>query len=145
MKVWLDSCGDGWSQAWERPAPWLGFPHSGLIGSAPWGGWKTTMSPTLGLVSSRLVRTRCPMSSVGTIEGLGIRYGLTMKAWMSSASPTAMATVRISSRTDFSGDFRDVLREVAVVTPGLRRRRSRQLWAAWHRRLTKTPRPRRAP
>ena len=37
------------------------------------------------------------MSRVGTIDGLGIRYGLTMNAWISSASATAIATVMTSS------------------------------------------------
>jgi hypothetical protein len=47
--------------------------------AAPAGGWKTTMSPTLGVSPSswpmRLTRTRWLMSSVGSIDGLGIRYG----------------------------------------------------------------------
>ena len=44
------------------------------------------MSPTLGFEISRLARMRWPILSVGTIDGLGIRYGLTMNAWMRSAS-----------------------------------------------------------
>ena len=87
--------------------PWLGLPHTGGCGSAPFGGWKTTMSPTLGCVIRRLVRTRWPIVSVGTIDGLGIRYGLTMKAWISSASPTAIATVTTSSIRDLTVDFDD--------------------------------------
>ncbi len=63
------------------------------------------MSPTLGWLISRLVSTRWPISSVGTIDGLGIRYGLTMNAWISSASPTAIATVTTSSISDLSVDF----------------------------------------
>jgi hypothetical protein len=45
------------------------------------------------------------MSSVGIIEPLGIRYGLTTNAWIRSASPTATATVTTSSISDFSVDF----------------------------------------
>ena len=41
------------------------------------------------------------MSRVGTIDGLGIRYGLTMNAWISSASATAIATVITSSISPF--------------------------------------------
>ncbi len=55
------------------------------------------MSPTLGWLISRLVSTRWPIFSVGIIEPLGIRYGLTTNAWISSASPTATATVTTSS------------------------------------------------
>src|ERR1700731_3336879 len=44
------------------------------------------------------------MSRVGIIEPLGIRYGLTMNAWISSASATAMATVMTSSISDFIAD-----------------------------------------
>src|SRR6478609_2963940 len=68
--------------------------------SAPWGGWKTTTSPTDGLLKAcpmRLTSTRCPISSVGTIDSLGIRYGLTRKAWMPRARPRATATIMISS------------------------------------------------
>ena len=63
------------------------------------------MSPTLGFEISRLARIRWPILSVGTIEGLGIRYGLTMNAWMSSASATATATVTTSSIRDLIVDF----------------------------------------
>ena len=73
------------------------------------------MSPTLGWLINRLVSTRWPMSSVGTIEGLGIRYGLTMKAWISSARPTATATVTKSSSTDLAADFGVLSRERAMV------------------------------
>src|SRR5438270_2974230 len=63
------------------------------------------MSPRLGWSISLLVSTRCPTSSVGTIDGLGIRYGLTMKAWISSASATATATVTTSSIRPFTADL----------------------------------------
>src|SRR6185437_12001597 len=65
----------------------------------------TTMSPTLGFPANRLVSTRWPTSSVGTIDGLGIRYGLTMNAWISSASATATATVTTSSISPFTRDL----------------------------------------
>ncbi len=52
-----------------------------------------------------MVNTRCPTSSVGTIDGLGIRYGLTMNAWISSASATATATVMTSSIRPFMTDL----------------------------------------
>src|SRR5690348_605508 len=102
MKVWVDSCGVGLSHARPVPVPSVGEPHAGLVKSAPWGGWNTTMSPTLGVRARRLVSTRCPTSSVGTIDGLGIRYGLTMNAWISSASATATATVTTSSISPFT-------------------------------------------
>ena len=41
----------------------------------------------------RLTSTRWPTCSVGTIDSLGIRYGLTRNAWMPSASPSATATI----------------------------------------------------
>src|SRR5919109_5114336 len=74
-------------------------PHS-LPCSAPAGGWKTTMSPTSGFPNRspiRLTSTRWPISSVGTIDSLGIRYGLTRTAWMPRARPRATATIMISS------------------------------------------------
>ena len=73
MKVWLDSCGVGTSQACECPAPWFGVAADRGRWVGALGGWKTTMSPTLGWSISRLVSTRWPMCSVGTIEPLGIR------------------------------------------------------------------------
>jgi hypothetical protein len=71
----------------------------------PVGGWKTTMSPTLGFPESRLTRIRWLIASVGIIEPLGIRYGLTMNAWISNASPIATATVTTSSMSDLMPDF----------------------------------------
>src|SRR5690348_12424595 len=61
------------------------------------------MSPTWGLEKRspiRLTSTRWPTWSVGTIDSLGIRYGLTRKAWMPRASPRATATIRTSSRSE---------------------------------------------
>src|SRR5436305_7605497 len=85
MNVALDSWDEGVPQAWECPAPWLGSPQKGLwlgsVGVAPAGGWNTTMSPTPGRSNSRLVSTRWPMCSVGSIDPLGILYGLTMNRW----------------------------------------------------------------
>ena len=63
------------------------------------------MSPTPGVENSRLASTRCPIASVGSIEPLGILYGLTMNAWIRSASPTAIATVTTSSISDLTVDF----------------------------------------
>src|ERR1700754_2232267 len=58
------------------------------------------MSPTSGFPKRspmRLTSTRWPIWSVGTIDSLGIRYGLTRKAWMPRARPRATATIMISS------------------------------------------------
>src|SRR3954452_16372898 len=77
-------------------------PHV-LSCSAPAGGWKTTTSPTSGCVKRspmRFTSTRWPICSVGTIDSLGIRYGLTRKAWMLSARPSATATIRTSSTSE---------------------------------------------
>src|SRR4051795_1889799 len=75
--------------------------------SAPSGGWKTTTSPTSGSekrAPMRLTSTRWPISSVGTIDSLGILYGLTRKAWMPSARPSATATIRTSSSSEPEAD-----------------------------------------
>src|SRR3954451_2984866 len=61
------------------------------------------MSPTCGEVKrapTRLTSTRCPTWRVGTIDSLGIRYGLSRKAWIPSASPRATATIRTRSMSD---------------------------------------------
>ena len=74
--------------------------------SAPVGGWKTTTSPTSGSekrAPMRLTSTRWPISSVGTIDSDGILYGLIRNAWMPSASPSATATIRTSSRSEPRG------------------------------------------
>src|SRR3954471_21198451 len=58
------------------------------------------MSPTSGSekrAPMRLTSTRWPTCSVGTIDSLGMRYGLTRKAWMPRARPRATATIMISS------------------------------------------------
>src|SRR3954447_14174164 len=77
------------------------LPHVSL--SEPAGGWKTMTSPTLGSpkrVPMRSTRTRWPTCRVGTIDSLGIRYGLTRKAWIPRASPRATATIRTSSMSE---------------------------------------------
>src|SRR6476646_6897664 len=114
MNVCDDSPGVDFEHACGRPSPWLGSPHTGVWGSAPLGGWNTTMSPTLGWLISRLVSTRWPTSRVGTIEGLGMRYGLTMNAWIRSARPTAIATVSTSSMMDFIVDLGAFVVERAI-------------------------------
>ena len=61
------------------------------------------MSPTSGSpkrAPMRLTSTRWPTSSVGTIDSDGIRYGLTRKAWMPSASPSATTTIMTSSSSE---------------------------------------------
>jgi hypothetical protein len=55
----------------------------------------------------RFTRTRWPTSRVGTIDSLGMRYGLTRKAWMPRARPSATATIRTSSTSEPDAD--DVL------------------------------------
>ena len=50
------------------------------------------MSPTCGSLKRlpiRLTSTRWPTSSVGTIDSLGIRYGLTRKAWIAEREARA--------------------------------------------------------
>src|SRR5690349_18283810 len=87
----------GLSQGW----PAGGWPEPQVLScSAPAGGWKTTTSPTSGSekrAPMRLTSTRWPTWRVGTIDSLGIRYGLTRKAWMPRARPRATATIMISS------------------------------------------------
>src|SRR3954447_13162600 len=80
-------------------------PH--VLDSEPAGGWKTTTSPTCGSLKrlpSRLTSTRWPTWSVGTIDSLGILYGLMRKAWIPSASPSATATMRTSSSSEPEAD-----------------------------------------
>src|SRR5688572_16650959 len=87
-------------------------PHFAPL-SAPAGGWKTTMSPTLGSPKRepmRLTSTRWPISSVGTIDSDGIRYGFTRNAWMPSARPSATATMSTSSRRELEADEPDLSR-----------------------------------
>src|SRR5215211_7856411 len=78
------------------------LPHMSSC-SAPAGGWKTTTSPTSGSekrAPMRLTSTRWPTCSVGTMDSLGILYGLIRNAWMPSARPSATATMRTSSRSE---------------------------------------------
>src|SRR5438874_11157762 len=77
----------------------FGSPHW-VSESAPLGGLNTTMSPRWKLVKcleTRSTSTRCPIASVGSIDPLGMRYGLTMKAWIPSASPSATAMIVTNS------------------------------------------------
>src|SRR3954469_19432429 len=87
MKLFFDWSGVGFSHG--RPSVGsVGMPH--CWESAPLGGLNTTMSPRLGSPKCgprRLTSTRWPTLSVGTIEGLGIRNGLTRNAWMPTARP----------------------------------------------------------
>src|SRR3954452_5040450 len=89
----------GLSHAW----PAGGWPAPQVFSSAPAGGWKTTTSPTDGFEKRspiRLTSTRWPIWRVGTIDSEGMRYGLTRKAWMASASPSATATIKINSTSE---------------------------------------------
>src|SRR3954447_11966856 len=75
MKLTDAFVGVGRPHAW--PSRRGGSPQGSL--SDPAGGWKTTTSPTSGSpkrLPSRLTRTRWPISRVGTIDSLGMRYGL---------------------------------------------------------------------
>src|SRR5947207_610750 len=79
------------------------------------------MSPTEGCpkcMPMRLTSTRWPTWSVGTIDSLGIRYGLTRNAWMPRARPSATATIRTSSMSEPDAD--DVFEDAATLL--LRRR-----------------------
>src|SRR4051812_7220515 len=114
MKFTLARCADSLTHTWpgggSPPPHWLPC-------SAPTGGWNTTTSPTDGSPKRSPIRftsTRWPICSVGTIDSLGIRYGLTRKAWMPSASPSATATIRISSTSDPEADDDDPF---LVATP----------------------------
>src|ERR687894_1534592 len=101
----LTSARSGVGSSQTSPAPgW--DPHWSPF-SAPAGGWKTMTSPTVGSpkrLPIRLTRIRCPSTSVGTIEGDGMRYGLTRKAWMPSARPNATATMSTSSSRELDAE-----------------------------------------
>src|SRR5215207_8050488 len=71
------------------------------------------MSGALKREPMRFTSTRCPISSVGTIDSDGIRYGLTRKAWMPSARPSATATMTTSSMRELPVDL-SFLRELAI-------------------------------
>src|SRR4051794_41756113 len=71
----------------------LGAPHS--LTSAPTGGGETTMSPTFGEGNRspmRLTSTRWPTSSVGSIDSLGMRYGLCTKGRVSRGTAVGPTT-----------------------------------------------------
>ena len=92
-----------------------------MVVSAPAGGLKTTMSPRSGSPKRKLTRstsTRWPTSSVGTIDSLGIRNGLTRKAWMPSASPSATATIMTSSTSELCPVFSLLFATWAVRASG---------------------------
>src|SRR4051812_2448267 len=92
MKFSLARSAVGLSQAW----PGFGRLEPQVFSSAPAGGWKTTTSPTSGLVKRspiRLTSTRWPTWSVGTIDSDGMRYGFTRKGWMGSAGPRGTPTI----------------------------------------------------
>src|ERR1700712_2667063 len=104
MKLTLARVAVGRSHAWS--AFFSASPQ--VLLSAPAGGWKTTTSPTSGALKrfpSRLTSTRWPIWSVGTIDSLGIRYGLIRNAWMASASPRATTTITMSSMNELPAVF----------------------------------------
>ena len=93
-----------------RPQAWSGFLFGSpqVLLSEPAGGWKTTTSPTSGALKRlprRLTSTRWPIFSVGTIDSLGILYGLIRNAWMASAKPSATTTMTMSSTNELPADF----------------------------------------
>src|SRR6185312_13180836 len=102
--------------------------------SAPAGGWKTMMLPTFGSAPSRVVTrwtsTRSPTSSVGSMDPLGIRYGLIAYACI------AIATMNTSSTREFlrSAATRDMTPEYGSGGGACRRHeafeRARHLAAA---------------
>src|SRR3954451_20465763 len=98
----LTSARSGVGLSHTRPAG--GCPEPQVLScSAPAGGWKTTTSPTCGeekRAPMRFTSTRWPTFRVGTIDSLGIRYGLTRNAWMPRARPRATATMRTSSSSE---------------------------------------------
>src|SRR5918992_1419645 len=82
----------GVGQAWRCSSYWS-VPQ--VLLSAPAGGLKTTMSFRSGSPKRNVTRstsTRCPIDSVGTIDSLGILNGLTSRAWIPRARPSATAT-----------------------------------------------------
>src|SRR6201995_3102983 len=118
MKFTVARVDVGLSHTW--PAGGWPPPHM-LSCSAPSGGWKTTTSPTWGelkCMPMRLTSTRWPTCSVGTIDSLGMRYGLTRKAWMPSASASATATIITSSSSEPDADDDPFLAATGLL-PGL--------------------------
>src|SRR3954452_4365252 len=119
MKLTSDRSGVGLAQA----APSGGWPCPHMLScSAPAGGWKTTMSPTSGSLrrpETRLTSTRWPTCRVGTIDSLGMRYGLTRNAWMPSARPSATTTIRTSSSSEPGADAPRSLKGLVRVALGI--------------------------
>src|SRR5215210_1931056 len=101
MKLMSARCGVSLRQTW--PVGGGPAPHMSSC-SAPSGGWKTTTSPSENRSPMRLTSTRWPIWSVGTIDSLGILYGLMRKAWMPSARPSATTTIRTSSSSEPEAD-----------------------------------------
>ena len=92
-----------------------------LLVSAPAGGLNTTMSPRSGSPKRKLTRstsTRWPTSSVGTIDSLGMRKGLTRKAWMPSASPSATTTIITNSTSELRALFSLLRAAMGFRRPG---------------------------
>src|SRR5665647_2625726 len=87
-------------------------PMMRLISTGPSnGGWNTTMSPRSGCEKrqeTRSTSTRSPISSVSSMDAEGMRYGLTRKAWMSSATATA---------TTASTTYSTMVRPLEAVRP----------------------------
>ena len=105
------------------------------------------MSPTPGAAKRlpmRLTITRSPTASVGSIEPLGMRYGLTTNAWTTSAMPSATATTSTSSSSELEPDLPFTRRGSRALRPRpVRRPRLRE--PRPQRRRREPQRPREAP
>src|SRR3954462_14534032 len=113
---------DFWSVGRSHAAPGLRLRSPHVLESDPAGGWDTTISPVSGSLKrlpSRLTSTRWPIWSVGTIDSLGIRYGLTRKAWMPRASPRATTTMTTSSTNELPAERSFLASPVEGLTLGL--------------------------
>jgi hypothetical protein len=103
MNVCDDTSEVGREHGIRVPSPSPAAPQRGGDRSAPRGGWNTTIWPTLGAAptrcENRFTSTRSPTCSVGSIDALGIRYGLTAYACTDNARPSATATTSASSNT----------------------------------------------
>ena len=65
----------------------------------------------------RSTSTRWWGISVGSIDPVGILYGLTTQAWIAIASPTATSTVAISSTSDRAVRINSTGRRGAAADP----------------------------
>ena len=85
--------------AYDGPSP--SAPHWRSGSSAPGGGMKTVMSPSLGSApmwwEKRSTSSRWPTTSVGSIDSDGMTYGFTANAWIAIAKNSAVATMTTSS------------------------------------------------